>query len=100
MTEASQRRTAEKRRKTAAGVRYAYVVLAVMCLVLGAGSYLYTNYRSDHDTKVNNKKICVFIDGIKDPPVAKPADPAHHASEERSYEHYQKLVKLYNDLGC
>ena len=103
MTEEARRvehKRVVRRDHRAQGARYSYVILAVMCLFFGLGSYLYTNYRSDQDTRTNNQKFCGVITGVISGPVKKPTDPAKQPITERTYEHYLTFLQLGKDLGC
>jgi hypothetical protein len=83
------------------GVRYSFVVLAVLCLILGAGSYLYTNFRSTQAVTVSNHKFCRLMDAILSGPLpAKPADPKRYPAREKIYQNYIIVRDLAVDLGC
>jgi hypothetical protein len=100
MTEAERRET--RRVHRVRNARYSYVVLAVMCLILGAGSFLYTNFRSDHDVKTSNHKFCQLLDAslAGSSHIHKPADPKKDPSREKLYESYVIVKNLSHSLGC
>jgi hypothetical protein len=100
MTEAARQKT-ERRRKAEQGVRYSFVVLVVMCLLVGVGSFFYTNYRSTHDVGQNNQKFCKLMTAlIASPAPPPPPDPARAPAQERQYKNYIIVHNLADDLGC
>lgn len=97
---AAERRT-EKHRKAEVGLRYSFVVLVIMCLLVGAGSFFYTNYRSTHDVIGNNQKFCQLMSALlSKPEPSPPADPTTHPAQEKLYRDYIIIHNLAQDLGC
>lgn len=76
--------------------RRAYILLVLISVVLSALSILY----SVRLVNGNNRQWCDIINTIIATPIQKPADPKAHTSRQRSYEYYQKFVKLDKSLGC
>jgi hypothetical protein len=74
--------------------RYAYVVLALLSIFIGAAAVLV----SLHEIQVNNQKFCQVLGTAV--PAPKPENPAKDPSRERAYEGYVKVAKLSHDLGC
>ncbi len=76
--------------------RYAFVVIALLMLLLSAGNLLFTvHYVGDA-----NRKFCQVITGVTSVPVPKPADPAGNPSREKQFELYEQFVSLGRSLGC
>lgn len=77
-------------------VRYAFVVLAALALLLSAGNLLFTV----HEVSANNHKFCQVVAGVTAVPLPKPANPAANPSRENQYEWYERFVSLGRSLGC
>lgn len=72
-----------------------------MCLLIGAGSFFYTNYRSTNDIGGNNHKFCQLMSALlSKPEPAPPADPETHPAQEKIYKDYIIIHNLAADLGC
>lgn len=78
------------------GKIYQFFVLVVIAVVCAAGAVLI----SLHAISANNKNWCSVVDGIVQVPVPKPSDPKAAQNQERSYELYEKFVKLRHSLNC
>jgi hypothetical protein len=105
MTTPEERQTERKRvirhENRVQGVRYSFVVLSVLCLLLGAGSYLYTNFRSAQQVEASNHKFCRLIDAsLAGQPIPKPADPKKYPARAKLYHNYIIVHDLGVDLGC
>lgn len=72
--------------------RYAFAVLAVLTLLVGAASIGFT-VSVEH-------KFCSVVTTFTSVPVSRPADPASNPSREKQFELFEKFVALAESLGC
>ena len=74
-------------------VRYAYAVLALLSLLVGAAAVLW----SAHDVSVNEQKWCALVSTIDQANAAAPKRPAPGTF---TAQFVSEIHQLRNELGC
>jgi hypothetical protein len=76
--------------------RYAYVVLALLPIVLAILAVLINL----EEISSNNHKFCQLLQAATAVSVPKPADPKANPSREKNYEGFVIFAQLGHNLGC